>query len=214
VGVRDLVIATHNAGKRREFEVLLAGLGLHLRDLSEFAAAPPVAEDAPTYADNARAKAIDAARRTGLPALADDSGLEVDALAGAPGVRSARFAADWQAEHGGAPVAGANADARNVNLLLTRLAGVAATDRAARFRCVIAVALPDGRTLLAEGTCEGTIAAAPRGNNGFGYDPVFVDPATGKTFAELNAAEKHARSHRAAACAALRAQVAVFLAAT
>jgi XTP/dITP diphosphohydrolase len=212
--VRELVIATRNAGKRREFETLLRGLELRLRDLSEFAAAPEVAEDATTYAENARAKAVAAARHTGLPALADDSGLEVDALAGAPGVRSARFAADWQAAHGGLSLPGDTADQRNLLLLLERLAGVPAERRTARFRCVIAVAAPDGRALLCAGTCEGRIAPAPRGDNGFGYDPVFIDPASGKTFAELSRAEKQARSHRAAACAALRDQLASFLAAS
>lgn len=208
----ELVIATRNAGKRREYAALLRGLDLCLRDLSEFPAAPDVAEDAPTYAENARAKALAAARCTGLPALGDDSGLEVDALDGAPGVRSARFAADWVAAGGGAP-AGETADARNLNLLLHRLRDVAASERGARFRCVIAVATADGRALVVEGTCAGHIARAPRGRNGFGYDPVFVLAGDRRTFAELSAAEKHAVSHRAAACAALRAQLAAFLAA-
>ena len=208
--MRDLVIATHNAGKRREFATLLQGLALRLRDLSEFSPAPEVEEEAATYAANARAKALAAAHHTNLPALADDSGLEVDALGGAPGVRSARFAADWCAATGEMPP-GDSADARNVALLLRLLAGVAVERRGARFCCAIAVAAPDGRTLVAAGSCAGSIATAPRGANGFGYDPVFLLPARGLTFAELTNEEKQAVSHRAAACAALRADLPAFL---
>lgn len=133
----------------------------------------------------------------GLPALADDSGLEVDALGGAPGVHSARFSGGDAAD--------------NVALLLERLRGVPRERRGARFRCVLALAWPDGRTLLAEGCCEGTIAEGTSGQGGFGYDPVFVDPDSGVTFAELPRERKNAISHRARACAELRRKLAAVL---
>ena len=190
-----LVVATGNAGKVREIAELLDGLGLELLALSEFPGAPAVAETADSYLGNARAKARAAALHTGLPALADDSGLEVDALGGAPGVRSARFAADNACGDG---------DADNVALLLRRLESVADADRRARFRCAIVVATADGRELAAEGTCEGSIARQPAGSGGFGYDPVFYYPPLGATFAEIDAADKRTVSHRAAACRALR----------
>jgi XTP/dITP diphosphohydrolase len=196
-----LVVATLSAGKRRELAALLGHLGLTLVDLSAFPEAPPVAEDADTYLANARAKAVAASRHTGLPALADDSGLEVDALGGAPGVRSARFAGE-----------GASDD-ENVALLLERLRGVPDAARTARFRCVIVVARPDGGELVAEGTCEGRITTEARGRGGFGYDPVFFHPPSGATFAELDAEAKQRVSHRAAACRALEPQLLAFLSA-
>ena len=198
-----LVAATTNPGKRRELAALLDGCGVALRGLDDFPAAPTVQESGDTFLANARLKAHAAARHCGAPALADDSGLEVDALGGLPGVRSARFAAD----------AGAGAgDAANVTLLLARLAGVAEAARTARFRCAVVVARPDGAELVATGLCEGRIAAAPRGRGGFGYDPVFLYPPLGRTFAELTGAEKDRISHRAAAVAALRARLAGFVA--
>jgi len=194
-----LLVATRNRGKVREFGELLAGSGMDLRGLADVAGAPRVVEDGATYLENARAKALAAARFAGLPALADDSGLEVDALEGAPGVRSARFAGP------------AATDTDNVALLLRRLAGVPAARRTARFRCVIVVARADGRTLHAEGTCEGTIAEGARGMDGFGYDPVFYYPPAGRTFAELPASEKNRVSHRARACEVILAQLGPFL---
>jgi len=197
-----LVAATTNAGKLRELTALLAGSGVAVRALADFPAAPPVAEDGDTFLANARLKAHAAARHCGVAALADDSGLEVDALAGLPGVRSARFAADAGAGSG---------DAANVTLLLARLAAVPTAARTARFRCAVVVARPDGAELHAEGTCEGVIAAAPRGAGGFGYDPVFVARGSAHTFAELAAAEKDRLSHRARALAALRGRLPEFL---
>jgi XTP/dITP diphosphohydrolase len=201
--VPTLAIATANPGKLREFRVLLAGLGITLRSLADFPPAPAPDESAATYRDNARAKARALAARVGLPALADDSGLEVDALGGAPGVRSARFAADA----GGT----GTTDADNVGLLLAQLAAVPEARRTARFRCTIVVARPDGRELVTGGTCDGTIALAPRGRGGFGYDPIFFFPPLGRTFAELPGEEKDRVSHRAAAVAALRPALLAFL---
>ena len=195
-----LVAATGNAGKLRELQALLADPAIALRSLADYPELPPVVEDGDTFLANARRKAHAVARHTGLPALADDSGLAVDALGGLPGVRSARFAADAGAGRG---------DAANVALLLERLRGVPAERRSARFHCAVVVARPDGRELVAEGTCEGRIAEAPRGSGGFGYDPVFLFGE--RTFAELSAAEKDRVSHRARAIAALRPRLKAFL---
>ena len=197
-----LVLATGNEGKLAEFAELLSGLGLELRSLRDFPDAPTVAEDSPCYEGNAVAKAEAIARHTGLPALADDSGLEVDALGGAPGVHSARFA--------GEPTS----DRRNVGKLLQLLDGASGSQRRARFRCVIAVVRPDGAKLTAEGSCEGMIATQPAGAAGFGYDPVFVVPSLGRTFAEIPAREKHRLSHRGRACEALRGRLVRFLRST
>ncbi|HSQ00904.1 MAG TPA: RdgB/HAM1 family non-canonical purine NTP pyrophosphatase [Candidatus Dormibacteraeota bacterium] len=198
-----LVAATGNAGKLRELQALLADPAIALRSLADYPELPPVVEDGDTFLANARRKAHAVARHTGLPALADDSGLAVDALGGLPGVRSARFAADAGAGRG---------DAANVALLLERLRGVPAERRSARFHCAVVVARPDGRELVAEGTCEGRIAEAPRGSGGFGYDPVFLFGE--RTFAELSAAEKDRVSHRARAIAALRPRLKKFLSAS
>ncbi|MGD9764900.1 MAG: RdgB/HAM1 family non-canonical purine NTP pyrophosphatase [Candidatus Binatia bacterium] len=195
-----LVAATHNAGKLREFRALLGDVAVDLRSLAEFPGAPVVSEGGTTFVANARAKAYAIARHTGYPALADDSGLEVDALGGAPGVRAARFAADGGAGTG---------DRANVELLLQRLQHVPEPGRTARFRCAIVIAAPDGRELVAEGACEGSITTAPRGGGGFGYDPVFLYGT--RTFAELEPAEKDAVSHRARALAALRPHLLAFL---
>jgi XTP/dITP diphosphohydrolase len=143
-----------------------------------------VEETGETFRDNAILKANAFARSAGLPALADDSGLEVDALGGAPGVRSARYAGP-----------GAS-DADRIALLLRNLAHVPAAQRQARFRCTMALATPEGLVGTVDGTCEGEIAFAPRGSNGFGYDPVFLLPHLGRTMAELRDEEKHAISHR------------------
>jgi XTP/dITP diphosphohydrolase len=201
-----LVVATTNAGKVRELRALLGDLGIELRSLADHPGAPAGAETAETYLDNARIKAHALAAHTGLAALADDSGLEVDALGGAPGVRSARFAADANLAPSGEP------DRDNVALLLDRLRGVPEERRGARFRCAIVVATVDGRELAAEGTCEGVIALAPRGTRGFGYDPVFVYPPLGRTFAELSADEKQRVSHRVRAVEVLRPTLLPFLA--
>lgn len=188
----ELVVATHNAKKLRELMSLLAGAPVRVRSIGEFADAPVVEEVGETFAENAALKALAAARHTGLWALADDSGLEVDALDGRPGVYSARFA-------------GPNAtDAENNAKLLQLLADVPEERRTARFRCAIAVASPDGRVYIDEGACEGVIVREPRGQGGFGYDPLFFVPSLGRTFAELPAEEKDRISHRGRALAAAR----------
>jgi XTP/dITP diphosphohydrolase len=194
-----LLLATHNPGKVREFTRLLRDVGVVLRDLRSFGnvALPP--EDGDTYLDNARTKALAAARATNLPAMADDSGLEVDALNGAPGVLSARF--------GGV----AAADADRVALLLQRLRDVPTERRTTRFRCVLVVAHPDGRTLRHEGTCEGHLTTEPCGVSGFGYDPIFYYPPAGCTFAQMHPDDKNAVSHRAKAVESLRPHLLDFL---
>jgi XTP/dITP diphosphohydrolase len=190
-----LVVATTNRGKRAEVAAILAPHGVELVAVDDVLPGWSVVEDGATFEDNARLKARDVAARSGLPALADDSGLEVEALGGRPGVRSARYAGE-----------GAT-DAQNVALLLDELRDVPAARRGAAFRAAVCLAWPDGRVVEASGRCAGTIAAAPRGQGGFGYDPVFVDPDTGRTFAELPPEAKHARSHRGRALAALVARL-------
>ena len=187
-----LVLASGNAGKLAELRPLLADLGLVLESQDSFGITA-ADETATTFVGNALIKAHHAADATGCGALADDSGLIVDALHGAPGVRSARFA-------------GARADdAMNNRLLLERLAGV--RERSARFCCVLVLLRgpDDPLPLIAAGTWEGRIAEAPRGNEGFGYDPLFIDQDSGRSAAELSRTEKAARSHRGAAVRALLA---------
>ncbi|MDA8132969.1 MAG: RdgB/HAM1 family non-canonical purine NTP pyrophosphatase [Elusimicrobia bacterium] len=184
---RTLVIATFNSHKLREIRAILPGLPAELKALSDFPGAAPAEEDGATLLDNAVKKAFAAARFTGSWALADDTGLEVDALNGAPGVRSARYA-------------GEEADpARNSARLLTELAGLPPERRTARFACVVALASPSGEVVTARGTLEGRITGLPRGANGFGYDPLFEPAGGSRTLAELREEEKNAVSHRAAA---------------
>ena len=187
-----LVLASRNTGKIEELKALLAPLNVEVVSLRDFPDLPEVAEDGATFAENAIQKARAVAAATGLLALADDSGLEVDYLNGAPGVFSARFA-------------GAGHDDRaNNEKLLHLLAGVPPEKRTARFRCVVAIATPDGDIYTAEGACAGVITGEPRGDRGFGYDPLFFVPHLGKTFAELEPAVKNAISHRAQALAGAR----------
>lgn len=187
-----LIIATGNPGKARELERMLADGGSEVLTLKEAGLSGPP-EDAPTFIENALAKARHAARGSGLPAVADDSGLAVDALDGAPGVYSARFA--------GEP----SDDDANNRLLLERLAGRPAAERTARFHCVaVFLRHPDDPVpLVAHGVWSGRIVETPRGEQGFGYDPLFEDPVLGRTAAELDAEEKDARSHRGQALRAL-----------
>jgi XTP/dITP diphosphohydrolase len=187
-----IVLASRNRGKLREIVPLLGGLGFELITVDEIAPACALREDGDTFEANALAKARQAAAATGLPAVADDSGLEVDALAGAPGVYSARYA--------GLP----SDDARNNAKLLDALAGVPAARRGARFRCVAVFVDPAaGVELLRSGDCAGEILEQPRGELGFGYDPLFLVPRLGRTMAELPLDEKNRLSHRAAAFRAL-----------
>lgn len=185
-----IVLASANPKKVAELrEVLGDRIDLVARPTE----VPEVVEDADTFVGNARLKAVALVEATGRPALADDSGLEVDALDGAPGVRSARYAGEEAT------------DADNVAKLLGALAAhPELSARTARFRCVIVLRRPDGSEVVAEGTCEGTIAERPSGDGGFGYDPVFVpDDGDGRTFAAMPSEAKHAISHRGRAIAAL-----------
>jgi XTP/dITP diphosphohydrolase len=182
-----LLIATENPGKKREYEQLLACLPLELCTPQDLGLALTLQEDGESYVQNARIKALHYMQASQLPTLADDSGLEVDALEGAPGLRSARYA-------------GGNAnDVDRYRLLLQQLAGIPWEKRTARFRCVLILALPGGEVYTSEGSCEGIIAFEPRGNHGFGYDPVFYLPEQRQTMAQLRPAIKNRISHRARA---------------
>ena len=188
-----LLLATSNAGKVAELRQLLDGCGWELVTPADLGLKLQVDESGQTYAENATMKAVNFARASGLVTLADDSGLEVDALNSRPGVLSARYA-------------GADrTDAERVEALLAELRDVPDERRGARFRCVITIADPQGRVELVEGAVEGRIAREPRGANGFGYDPVFLLPDRGLTTAELPPDEKHAVSHRGVAARKARA---------
>ena len=192
---RVFVLATFNPDKARELEPLLAEAGIVLETLAAHPGATAPVEHGATLLENARIKARAALGVTGKPAIADDTGLEVDALSGAPGVHAARFA-------------GPDATyADNVALLLERLAGVPMERRTARFRTVCVACFPDGREVTAEGALDGRIRETPRGSGGFGYDPVFELP-DGRTYADLTPAEKNAISHRGRAVRALAAKLA------
>jgi len=182
--MRRLLIATNNPGKQREYHELLADLDVDLCTLRGQGLSIVVREDGSSYAENARIKAEAYAQASGMLTLADDSGLEVDALGGEPGVHSARY--------GG----GGSSDTGRYELLLQRLGGVPQEKRTARFRCAIVLVTRDGKRYNAEGTCEGVIAFEPRGTHGFGYDPVFYLPEHGHTMAELPSEVKNCVSHR------------------
>lgn len=186
----ELLIATRNAHKVQELAQILAGVPVVLRSLADEGISDEVAETGATYAENAVLKATTYARLSGMLSLADDSGLEVDCLGGEPGLRSARYAGE-----------GASNQDR-IAKLLRNLEGVPWERRKARFVCVIAIADPDGPTVLFEGTCEGIIALEPKGEGGFGYDPVFYMPEFGCTMAELSEEVKNRVSHRARAALA------------
>ena len=188
-----LLLATNNPGKVAEYRALLEGCGWELATPRDLGLHLEVEEAGGDYAENARIKAEAFAKASGLLALADDSGIEVDALGGAPGPLSARF--------GGDDIS----DAQRVALLLERLKGVPPERRSARFRCLIAMAWPEGKVSFFEGQCEGRIAEEPRGESGFGYDPVFLLPERGLTIAELPPEEKNAVSHRGRAARQARA---------
>ena len=179
------VLATANPDKAAEIEALLGEAQLPIELVARDRSLPEVEESGATLEENARLKAIEVSMLTGSPAIADDTGLEVDALGGAPGVRSARFAGDDASYED------------NVALLLEELAQVPDDRRTARFTTVAIARWPDGREIAAIGSIDGRIASAPRGSSGFGYDPVFVpDEGDGRSFAEMTADEKHACSHR------------------
>jgi len=187
-----LVVATRNRGKTEEIRGLLEGFNVMIKNLDDFGPIPEVEEDGDTFDDNAYKKASFAARVLGLPALADDSGILVQALDGAPGVHSSRYA-------------GKNAgDEEKCLKLLQAMQGQA--DRQAAFECVISIAVPAGPALTYDARCEGLITDKPAGSNGFGYDPVFFYPPDKKTFAELTMEEKSRVSHRGKALTELKAE--------
>lgn len=187
-----LVIATRNSGKTSEIRAILDGYPVEIKNLDDFGPIPEIDEDGTTFEENAYKKASFAARVLGFPTLADDSGLSVAALDGAPGIYSARFA-------------GPDAtDEQRCRLLLKKLEN--APDRSAAFECAISIALPTGQALTYEGRCEGVITEKPSGQSGFGYDPVFFYPPAGKTFAQMSPDEKNRVSHRGRALEELKTE--------
>lgn len=196
-----IVLATRNAHKLEELHRILdaAGLDVDLVGATEFPDLPDIPETESTFAGNALLKAREIARLTGLPAVADDSGLCIDALNGMPGILSAR----WSGRHGD--------DAANLRLVLGQLDDVPDRRRGAAFHCAAAIALPDGTERVVEGTIDGTIIREPRGSGGFGYDPIFVPLGADRTLAEIPAAEKDAISHRGRALEALAPVIADLL---
>jgi len=190
--VHIIVLATRNAGKVKEFQQLLKDFPVEIKNLNDFGPIPEVEEDGATFDDNAYKKAAFTARVLGLPAIADDSGLVVETLGGAPGVKSARYAGEKAT------------DQENIKKLLDEMEGK--SDRRAAFECVISIAVPSGPALTYEGRCEGEISLVPKGASGFGYDPVFHFPGLGRTFAELTSEEKNRVSHRGKALAQVAAE--------
>lgn len=187
-----LLVATTNRGKVDEYRSLLSGLGLELVTLDQTDIRQEAEENYNTFTENACSKARFYAGLSGLLTLADDSGLEIDALGGEPGVKSSRYAGD-------------NAtDADRIRFLLNKLKDVPPEKRQARFKCVIAIASPDGHVEAVSGECEGLIALEPRGENGFGYDPIFYLPQYGKTIAEMDPELKNEISHRGRAARKVR----------
>lgn len=191
------VLATHNPGKLREMGEILGRLGVEVVSPKELGITVDVEETGATFAENAMLKAKAVCKAANLPAIADDSGLCVDALNGGPGVYSARYGGEGLD------------DRRRYMLLLNNLRGQ--PTRAAHFTCAIACAFPGGKTLTAEGRCDGAIAFAPMGEGGFGYDPVFLVPEKAKTFAQLTDGEKNEISHRGKALAAFAEKLATYL---
>jgi XTP/dITP diphosphohydrolase len=195
-----ILVATHNPGKLREYADLLADLPVEWLSLDDVGISVEVEETGQTFEENARLKAVGYADQSGLPTLADDSGLEIDALGGEPGVFSARY---------GGPGA---TDPDRYGLVLGKLKGIPLEQRAARFRCVIAVAVPGEELLTAHGICEGAIAFEPRGSKGFGYDPIFWLAEYGATLAELGPGVKNRISHRGQAVQAIKPGLAALIA--
>ncbi|MDD4879477.1 MAG: XTP/dITP diphosphatase [Candidatus Omnitrophica bacterium] len=191
----EIVISSRNKEKKRELKALLKGLGIKVLDLNDLPAAPDVKETGKTFEANARLKALKIAKYTKRLALADDSGLVVKALGGRPGVRSARFAGD-KADY-----------SDNNRKLLKLLKDVQGHKRGAKFVSVVALAGPEGIKGVVRGECSGRITLAPKGRNGFGYDPIFFSPKFGKTFAELSASQKNSISHRGRALKKARAVI-------
>jgi XTP/dITP diphosphohydrolase len=186
------MIATRNKGKIREIREALHGLGLRIYALSDFPNVPEIEEDGKNFAENALKKARFYSKYFGMLTISDDSGLEVYNLKGLPGVYSARYAGE-----------GASSRVNNQKLL-SELQGVPISKRGARFKCILAMVSPDGKEAIAEGSCKGSIGFREKGRKGFGYDPLFILPAYGKTMAELSLGEKNKISHRGKALRKLR----------
>jgi XTP/dITP diphosphohydrolase len=199
IRLRELIVATENFGKLREIEESLQGIGVRSISLKALAPMPSIEEDGATFLENAFKKARQVAQQCGRLTIADDSGLEVDYLHGGPGVRSARFASE-----------GAS-DADNNRKLLRLLSGIPAAQRGATFRCVIAIVDPQGKERWVQGECRGVILEQARGQEGFGYDPLFFIPDLDKTLAELPLAVKNRVSHRGRALTALQQALKDFL---
>jgi XTP/dITP diphosphohydrolase len=194
-----IVLATGNQHKLREFQQILATDTLEIVPQNTFPGCPEVVEDGSSFEENALKKAREIATHTGCIAMADDSGLEVDALMGEPGIYSARYAGEPRS------------DERNIELLLENMRRVCQVQRGAQFTCVIAVVTPEGRELVAQGLCRGLITTRPIGSDGFGYDPVFLHEPSNRTFAQLSSIEKNSLSHRAQAVRNLRELLPDFL---
>lgn len=188
-----LVVATTNKNKLKEFKEILKDFDIEVRSLADFGPIPPVIEDGDTFDENAYKKALHTAKVLGLPAIADDSGLVVEALNGAPGVYSARYAGEDAT------------DEENCNKLLKELKGK--DNKKAYFQCVLSIAVPSGPALTYEGKCEGIILDEKRGDNGFGYDPLFYFEKYGKTFAQLSMDEKNTVSHRGKALKEVKSEI-------
>jgi XTP/dITP diphosphohydrolase len=186
-----IAIASRNPGKIREIRSICADWPVGWVTVDEHEAWPDVEETGESYLENALLKARAVADGVGVPAVADDSGIEVDALGGAPGPRSARYAGEEAT------------DEQNLRMMIRAVAGVPAAGRTARYRCLAVLAWPDGRELWAEGTCDGSLVSKPRGTGGFGYDPIFVPAGWEQTMAELSPEEKDRISHRGRAFRAL-----------
>ena len=195
----EVVIATRNSGKLREIQAILSPLGLKILSLRDFPEVPEIIEDGQTFEENAVKKAAAVSRQTGRVAIADDSGLAVDALQGRPGVFSSRYAGEKAT------------DAERYQKLLKEMTGTPQGKRGAAFICAMAVASPKGKVEVVEGECRGEIAFAPKGSHGFGYDPVFYLPEWGKTMAELDPEVKNRISHRAQALEKLKQVLPNFL---
>ena len=194
-----VVLATRNRGKVSELQTLLKDMGVEVIAIDEAGKVPEIIEDGATFRENAMKKALVVSKATGLTAIADDSGLEVDALDGRPGVFSARYSGE-----------GAT-DRKNYLKLLDEMQDVPDDKRTARFRCVMVACRPDGECISSEGSCEGRIIKEPRGTQGFGYDPVFVPEKDSRTMAELTKKEKNRISHRGRALRILKAELKNFL---
>ncbi|KGA98126.1 deoxyribonucleotide triphosphate pyrophosphatase [Alkalihalobacillus alcalophilus ATCC 27647 = CGMCC 1.3604] len=189
---KTLIIATKNQGKAKELASIFSEDGIEVKTLLDYPEIPDIVEDGETFQENALKKASVIAKEFQLPVLADDSGLIVDALGGEPGVYSARYAGEGKD------------DQANLEKVLLELKGVPIDKRTARFHCTLALAFPTGESHFFEGDCEGIITEEPKGNGGFGYDPIFFVPEKGVTMAELEPVEKNKISHRAKAIEVLK----------